>query len=114
MKNIKFIAAILIMGTLMAGCSSKETHENTAGGSDGLTRTEEDVNKDSATDKPRSTDMKENMGSDMADNAENAVGDAGDAAGNVIDDAGNIVEDAGDAVGDAAKGVGDAAKDITN
>ena len=113
MKNIKFSAALLIMGALMSGCSSKETHENTAGGSDGLTRTEEGMNDTVST--PKSTSKNDgSMGDDMVDDAENAVGDAGDAAGNVIDDAGNIVEDAGDAVGDAAKGVGDATKDITN
>ena len=98
---------MLIMGALMTGCSSTKTHENTAGGSDGLTRTEE------STMSPRNT-HDGNTGNSMVNDAENAVGDAGDAAGNVIDDAGNIVEDAGDAVGDAAKGVGDATKDITN
>lgn len=115
MKNIKFIAIMLIMGALMTGCSSSKTHENTAGGSDGLTRTEEN---DKSTNSPKNTHNGNNdggvMGDDIMDDAENAVGDTGDAAGNIIDDAGNIVEDAGDAVGDAAKGVGDATKDITN
>ena len=118
MKNIKFIAIMLIIGALMTGCSSKKTHENTAGGSDGITRTEESVNDGTNSSSNKNTSKPEhtgnNMMDDVVDNTENAVGDVGDAAGNVIDDAGNIVEDAGDAVGDAANGIGDATKDMTN
>ena len=85
MKIIKLTSILLISLASVFGCSSKETHKNTAG-IDNNTKTEE-----------RS----------MKDNIKKGVKDAGNTVGNVTEDIGegveNITEEAGKSV-----------KDITN
>ncbi len=99
MKKIKLILLTFLAISALTACSAKETHNNTAGGNDGI-----------VTDAPSSTHD--------TNDADNAIKDAGDTAGDAVDGAGDVVGDAvdgaGNVVGDAVEGAGDVVGDVVD
>ena len=97
--NFKIIITMMAIVMVLAGCSAKENHNNTAG-----------------TEEPARTHDTAN--DNVVNDAGDAVNDAANGAGNVVEDVGNgvgnAVEDVADGVGEAVKDAGDGVKNATN
>lgn len=75
--SFKMIITAMALAFVLAGCSAKENHDNTAG--------------DNNNNNPQPTEHNDNI-----------VDDAGDAVKDVTDGAGNMVKDMGEGVENAA------------
>lgn len=98
--NFKILVTLIALVAVMAGCSAKQTHDKTAGNSDGNKTT-------------HSTDNN-NMAEDMGEAAKDTADGAGEAVKDVGDGVGNAVENVTDGVGEAVKDAGDGMKNATD
>lgn len=78
--NFKIIITAAALACVLAGCSAKENHDNTAGGNSNIA---EDAG---------------NAVKDVTEGAGNAVKDVTDGAGDMVKDAGQGVENAADSI----------------
>lgn len=91
--NFKSLITLIVLIAVMAGCSAKQTHDKTAGNSDG--------------NKVTNSSDKNNMAEDMGEAAKDAADGTGEAVKDVGDGVGNAVENVTDGVGEAVKDAGD-------